>query len=135
MENRKIISIVTIAIKNDDKFLLMKSDNSAVKNSFGFLSENFDENLNGNLDDTVKRILDKVLDDFDVLFPEFLYYIGSFMRVVDDVVSICYDFLFDLQSDVNSLGKDCMWASKSEFSRIELDQKTNLFLQMHSDLL
>ena len=134
MKNQKIISIITIAIKNGDRFLLMKKTKPDLKISYGFLSENFDENLNGDLDDTVKRVLNKILNDVDTLPPDFLYYIGSFIRVVGDIVFICYDFVFDLKSD-NIIGDNCMWASKSEFSEIELDQKTNLFLEMHKDLL
>jgi len=135
MKNQKIISIITIAIKNGDRFLLMKKTKPDLKISYGFLSENFDENLNGDLDDTVKRVLNKILNDVDNLFPDFLYYIGSFMRVVEDIVSICYDFVFDLKFDANVLGNNYMWVPKSELSEIELDQKTNLFLEMHDDLL
>jgi len=135
MKNQKIISIITVAIKNSDRFLLMKKTKPDLKISYGFLSENFDENLNGDLDDTVKRVLNKILNDVDNLFPDFLYYIGSFMRVVEDIVSICYDFVFDLKFDANVLGNNYMWVPKSELSEIELDQKTNLFLEMHDDLL
>jgi len=127
MKNGKVISIVTIAIKKNEKFLLLKDNKRDV---WRFPSKKFDENLNGNLDDTVKRMLGAIID----LKREEIDYLGSFLRKKNNRIFIGYNFLIE-EFESNILPKVYKWGAREEIENIKLDKNTSTFLKLHSDLI
>jgi len=87
MKFEKISSVITVATKKNQKFLLLKNSK---KNVWGFPSGKFDNNLNGNLDGTVKRILKTVTVSQQSI--EKIDYLGSFLRKEGAHILIGYNF-------------------------------------------
>jgi len=126
MKFEKITSIITVAIRKNQKFLLLKDSK---KNVWKFPSGEFDDNLNGNPDDTGKRILKTVTDSH-----QNIDYLGSFLKEEKSRILIGYNFLIE-----NFEGKifpdQYKWATKDEIASIELDKNTSTFLKLHEDLI
>lgn len=127
MKSKKIVSLVTIAIMRDEKLLLLKNGKSEF---WMFPSKKFNDNLNGNLDDTVKR----ALGNFTDLTSKKLDYLGSFIRKTDNEVIIGYNFLIE-NFDGRILPKSYKWVTKNEIENIRLDKNTSVFLKIHNDLI
>lgn len=122
----KIVSSVIIGIKKGGKFLLLKDNKN---NVWHFPHGEFDENLNGNLDNTVKRILKPVvgrgsLQDADV------DYLGSFLRKENGRVLIGYDFLIE-NFDGEIIAKNHKWVDKGELKSMKVDKITSTFLKIN----
>jgi len=130
MKFEKISSVVTVAIKKNQKFLLLKDEKSG---AWYFPSEEFDDNLNGNLDDTVKRVVRAVTD----LILEEIDYLGSFIKKERDRILIGYNFsIEDFEGAL--LANPHKWLTKNEIENIKLDkidENTLTFLKLHKDLI
>jgi hypothetical protein len=128
----KIVSSVTIAVKKNGKFLLLKVSKG---NVWGFPSKEFNENLNGNLDDTVKRLLKTVTD-----LHQKIDYLGSFLRKEKNQILIGYNFLIEnfedeFEDEFEIKSKPYMWADRNEIECAKLDKNTLTFLKLHSDFV
>jgi len=126
MKFEKITSIITVAIKKNQKFLLLKDSK---KNVWKFPSGEFDDNLNGNLDDTIKRILKAVTDSH-----QNIDYLGSFLRKERNRILIGYNF--SIEGFEGKIFSDhYKWVVKNEIEDIKLDENTSTFLKLHKDLI
>ena len=123
----KIVSAITVAINKEGKFLLLKHDKTGV---WGFPYEEFDGNLNGNLDDTVKRALKIVAD----LTEQKIDYLGSFLRKEKTRILIGYSFLIE-NFKGSVLPKTHKWLTKNEMENIKLDKNTLTFLKLNKELV
>lgn len=123
----KIVSAITVAISKKGKFLLLKYSKNDV---WGFPYEEFDGNLNGSLDDTVRRALKVVAD----LTQQKIDYLGSFLRKEKSRILIGYNFSIE-NFEGTVLAKTCKWLTKAEMEKIELDKNTLTFLKLHKELL
>ncbi len=123
----KIVSAITVAINKEGKFLLLKHDKN---NVWGFPYEEFDGNLNGSLDDTVKRALKIVAD----LTEQKIDYLGSFLRKEKTRILIGYSFLIE-NFKGSILPKTHKWLTKNEMEKIKLDKNTLTFLKLNKELV
>ena len=123
----KIVSAITVAINKKGKFLLLKCSKNDV---WRFPYEEFNGNLNGNLDDTVKRAL-KVDAD---LTKQKIDYLGSFLRKEESRILIGYNFSIEnFKGPV--LPKMYKWLTKNEMEKIKLDKNTLTFLKLNKELV
>ena len=123
----KIVSAITVAINKEGKFLLLKDGKSG---GWGFPYEEFDGNLNGSLDDTVKRALKIVAD----LTEQKIDYLGSFLRKEKTRILIGYSFLIE-NFEGTILPKTYKWLTKNEMEKIKLDKNTLTFLKLNKELV
>jgi len=150
----EIASVVMIAIKEDDKILLFKDEKSGF---WKLPSEEFDDALNGDLDNTVKRTLKnflgksitakapyEILGDINKIYEK-IEYLGSFLKKKNDKILIGYSFLVenpDFESGTRDAIKhvDAEWFRKEEIEkgRIEntkVDKNTLIFIKINKNSL
>lgn len=125
MKFAQIASVITVAVKKNQKFLLLRGNK---KDVWGFPSEGFDDNLNGNLDGTVKRMLKTITD-----LHQNIDYLGSFLREEGSHILIGYNFL--IENFEGKIFEHQKWVAKDEIASIELDKNTSTFLKLHKDLI
>lgn len=89
----------------------------------------FDSNLNGSLDDTVKRVLRTVIDSCQTID-----YLGSFLRNEKNRVLIGYSFSIE-NFKGKVLTKNYKWVNEGEIEDIKLNKNTSTFLKLHKDLI
>lgn len=126
MKFEGISSVVTVSIKRGQKFLVLKDTKRGV---WHFPSMSFDGNLNGNLDDTVKRVLRAVIDSCQTID-----YLGSFLRNEEDCILIGYSFSIE-NFKGKVLTKNYKWVNESEIGDVKLNKNTSTFLKLHKDLI
>ena len=119
MAGPKVVSVVVVAVKNKGRVLLLGPDASG---AWRFPSEEFDGEINGNMDSTIRRALGK-------MFPGILRTkcVGSFVARRGDVVEAVYNF------SAYARGRDVdgphMWVAPDELVGMELDFRTAAFLK------
>lgn len=139
----KLASVVTIAVKRGDEFLLLKVGGGLGANGdtvWGFQCGEFDGNLNGNLNDTIKRVLRKtLLDDPKVAeATKEIEYLGGYIRNGENKVFVGYNFLIENFEGRIGAG-DFRWVGKDELDTLDgvgmLDETTSIFLKFHDDMI
>ncbi|MCX6821122.1 MAG: hypothetical protein NT016_04225 [Candidatus Aenigmarchaeota archaeon] len=111
----KLVSVIVFAMKNAGRMLLVGPDESGC---MGFPSKEFDGNLNGSLDDTMRRTLDGFTSSRDVPVE----YTGSFVARRGGVVEVVYNFSAD--SPDESIRVPHVWASPVEIKTMDVDFRT-----------
>lgn len=119
MAGPKVVSAVVVAVKNKGRVLLLGPDASG---AWRFPSEEFDGELNGNMDSTIRRALGKI-------FPGIsrTKCIGSFVAKRGDVVEAVYNFSADARG--REVPEPHMWVAPDEMEGMELDFRTAAFLK------
>jgi len=118
-EKVKLVSVVVFVIKNAGRVLLLGPDENG---AWKFPSEEFDGELNGSLEDTIRRSL-KILR---IAQPD-VKCIGSFVAKRGDVVEAVYNFSAEAAED--SVMGPHMWVAPDELVGMELDFRTAAFLK------
>ena len=133
----KLVSVLTIAIKQDKKFLVVGRQTTGTGGVWGFLSAEFEENLNGNLDDTLKRMLGKTFSHWQSVSG--IEYLGSYIQETGGKILIGYDFLIEnFEGELNL--ENFRWLEQDSFvsgaaDNPELDKNTKNFLKLNGDVL
>jgi hypothetical protein len=98
-----------------------------------FPSEVFDEILNGDLNDTVLRVLNKFVGVKNSIHK--IEYLGSYIRKIDDHIEVCYNYNFnDFKGDIFT--KNYRWVDDDvlenhEKHDFQMDQNTKIFLDVN----
>lgn len=119
-EKVKLVSVVVFVIKNAGRVLLLGPDENG---AWKFPSEEFDGELNGSLEDTIRRSLKKILR---IAQPD-VKCIGSFVAKRGDVVEAVYNFSAEAAED--SVTGPHIWVAPDELVGMELDFRTAAFLK------
>ncbi len=127
----KLFSRITVAIKRGDRYLIIPKNEEKVM--WGFPHEIFEEALNGNLNDTLKRILENVVTDVRQSTNK-LDYLGAIIKKDEDSIFIDYSFLLD-GLGVSIKAKNFKWVERNELRTFELDSNTSTFLKVNKDFL
>lgn len=134
-----LVSIVAVAIKKGKKFLIVaRYAGRHKKPIWQFPSGEFEENSNGNLDDTIKRILREIIADFQQNTSR-IDYLGSYVRKRQDKIFIGYNFLIENFEGVIK-SENFKWVGKKEIKKgriknIEVGQNTLIFLKLNKEFL
>lgn len=122
MKNGKprLVSVVVFAIRSGGRMLLLGPDENG---AWGFPSEEFDEALNGSLDDTVRRSLRRILTGAGAEAE----CVGSFVAKRGNTIETVYNFSVAVPND--AVHGQHMWIAPSELGRMELDLRTAAFLK------
>jgi hypothetical protein len=127
-----IRSIVTIAVRKDGKFLLVPKREGSER-FWCFPSGEFKDRLNGNLSETVKRVLREFIAE-DRLKGFEAEYLGSYLHKKGKNVRVGYNFIVD-NFDFGLKVDNVRWVHKSEIKKIVRDSETLLLLKMNEGLL
>lgn len=126
----RLLSIVTIAIKQQENFLFISKRISDGEVWWGFPSSEFEENLNGDLDDSVNRVLKEFLNKNESRSK--VEYLGSHIQKDQENILIGYHFLLENFRGMLKT-KDFKWARVSEIENMEIDDNTLIFLRLNGD--
>jgi hypothetical protein len=120
----KLASVVVFMIKNAGRVLLFGPDEDG---AWGFPSEEFDNGLNGGLEDTASRSLRNILGAETGIEAYGARCIGSFVAKRGNLVEAVYVFSADMAED--GIARPHVWVVPEELGRMELDLRTAAFLK------
>jgi len=118
--NAKLASVVVFSIKNAGRMLLVGPDEDGC---MGLPSKEFDGNLNGSLNDTMRRTLEGFMDSRDAPVE----CIGSFVAKRGDAIEVVYNFSADMPDE--SVRVPHIWARPSEMKTMDVDFRTTACLK------
>ena len=121
----KMVSAVTIAVIKEGKLLLFDKKDG----HWGFIYEEFDGKLNGNLNDTAKRALVKLVN-----CENNVDYLGSFIRNENSRITIMYNFILKVFGEVSVFGKH-KWVDQGVLPKTKLDKNSSTFLSVNNTFL
>jgi hypothetical protein len=116
----RLVSVVMFEIRNGNRVLILGPDERGI---WKFPSEEFDGELNGSLEDTIRRSLKKISR---IAQPN-AKCVGSFVAKRGDVVEAVYNFSAEAAED--SVMGPHMWVAPDELEGMELDFRTAAFLK------
>lgn len=133
----KLVSLIRVAIKKGGRYLVVVHKRPGQGVVYGLPSEEFKENLNGNLEDTLKRVLRKISSDWKSLSG--IEYLGSYIQETGERIIVGYDFLIEnFEGAVDA--EDFKWVEIVDFvfdgkSVLTFDKNTESFFKMNSDVI
>jgi len=129
MDFNQMQSVVRIAVVGNNNMLFFLSDTEECKMTIPH--EKYDSDLNGNLDSTVKRLLEEYIGKFDEN-PDNFYYIGPRIVKSKAELYIVYDIILKLDREIEIKRKH-KWVPIGDVRGVELDETSKSFIYLNWD--
>jgi hypothetical protein len=133
----KLVSLMRVAIKKGGKYLVVSRKKPGLVLVWGLPSEEFSETLNGNLEDTLKRMLKKISSDWKS--SSGIEYLGSYIQKIGGKIVVGYDFLIENFEGVVEV-ENFRWLETDDFTfdnvgGLTFDENTENFFKLNSDVI